>query len=363
MKSANIIRFLVGGLFIFSGLIKVNDPVGTAIKMEEYFGIFAIDFAGFFDVFVPFALPISIFLVVLEVVLGVALILNYRQNLTLGVLLIVILFFTALTGYSAITNNVTDCGCFGDAIKLTPWQSFIKDIIVLVLSFVLYFGEHKPQSLRLQKISNYIVGGTTIFSIGLAIYAVLHLPMIDFRAYKIGNHIPTEMQPSAEYIFEYVMEKDGKEYTFDAYPTDTSYTYKIMNHLNPEAAPKITDFAVWNDQGDFTEAVFSGDKLFVIMYDIRKTNTDGLKNINTLIAALGGQIEVYALTASDGTSFEAFQKQNNFNIPYFYTDATVLKTINRANPGLWLLKDGVVVSKWHYNDVPNYSEVLKFIVR
>ena len=141
-----IIRFLVGGLFIFSGMIKVNDPVGTAIKMEEYFEIFSLDIAGFFHYLVPFALPISIFLVVVEVVLGVALLFNYKQNTTLKSLLAIIVFFTALTGYSAITNSVTDCGCFGDAIKLTPWESFIKDIVLLVMILILYLSEHDVQS-------------------------------------------------------------------------------------------------------------------------------------------------------------------------------------------------------------------------
>ena len=125
---ATIVRFLVGGLFIFSGLIKINDPVGTAIKMEEYFEVFSTDFGSFFHAFVPYALPIAIFLCVLEVVLGLAIILNYRTNISIIVLLLLLAFFTFLTFYSAYFNKVTDCGCFGDAIKLTPWQSFYKDI-------------------------------------------------------------------------------------------------------------------------------------------------------------------------------------------------------------------------------------------
>lgn len=355
------VRFFVGGLFIFSGLIKVNDPVGTAIKMEEYFEIFSLDIAGFFHYLVPFALPISVFLVVVEVVLGIALIFNYKQNATLKSLLLIIVFFTALTGYSAITNSVTDCGCFGDAIKLTPWESFIKDIVLLTMIVFLYLSEHDIQSKEAEKRGHFIVGGSLVLSLGLAIYAIAHLPFIDFRAYKIGNHIPTEMQPSAEYIYEYVMEKDGKEYSFDVYPTDETYKFVAMNHLNPEASPKITDFGVWNDDGDFTEEVFSGSKLFVILYDVSKTEVSGVEDINLLIDALGNKLEVYALTASDGATFEAFQKETNLSIPYYYTDATVLKTITRSNPGLWLLKAGTVMGKWHYNDVPNYGEVLDLV--
>ena len=131
-----IARVVIGGLFIFSGLIKVNDPVGTAIKLEEYFNVFSTDFASFFAVFEPYALFFSVFLVVLEVVLGVAVLINYRMSVTIWVLLLIILFFSFLTFYSAYFNKVTDCGCFGDAIKLTPWQSFSKDMILLVLILI-----------------------------------------------------------------------------------------------------------------------------------------------------------------------------------------------------------------------------------
>jgi hypothetical protein len=329
--------------------------------MVEYFEIFYLDFAGFFHVFVPFALPISIFLVVLEVVLGVALIANYKQNWTLNSLLLIIILFTILTGFSAITNSVTDCGCFGDAIKLTPWESFAKDIVLLVLILFLYLNEHEIQSDSAEKTGHFIVGGSLVISLGLAFYAVAHLPFIDFRAYKIGNHIPTEMQPSADYIYEYVMSKEGEEYKFESYPTDKSYKFVAMNHLNPEAAPKITDFAVWNDEGDFTDQVFQGTKLFVILYDIAKTDTIKLGDVNDLIKALGNKLDVFVLTASDGKAYQKFEKVYNIEVPFYYTDATVLKTIVRSNPGIWLLEEGTVMGKWHANDVPSYSKVLDLV--
>src|SRR5687767_14170823 len=129
-------RFFVGGLFIFSGLIKLNDPIGTEIKLEEYFEVFATDFGSFFHAFIPYAMEIGMIMIVLEIVLGVAVLINYRMNLSTKLLLALLVFFTFLTFYSAYFNKVTDCGCFGDAIKLTPWQSFYKDIILMV--FVLH---------------------------------------------------------------------------------------------------------------------------------------------------------------------------------------------------------------------------------
>src|SRR5690606_2551929 len=134
-----LVRLIVGGLFIFSGLIKVNDPVGTSIKLEEYFDVFSFDIAPFFAYLKEISLPLAVFWVVLEVVLGVMLIFGVKLRLTVVLLSLMIVFFTFLTFYSAYFNKVTDCGCFGDAIKLTPWESFYKDVFLLVLIAVLFF--------------------------------------------------------------------------------------------------------------------------------------------------------------------------------------------------------------------------------
>ena len=136
-------RYLVGVLFIFSGLIKINDPVGTQIKLEEYFEVFSSDFTPLFEYLVPLALFLSVILCTLEVIIGIALILNYRMKITSSILLSLIVFFTFLTFYSAYFNKVTDCGCFGDAIKLTPWESFTKDIILLLFSLIIFFLTNK----------------------------------------------------------------------------------------------------------------------------------------------------------------------------------------------------------------------------
>ena len=136
-------RYFVGCLFIFSGLIKLNDPVGTKIKMEEYFEVFAEDFGSFFHYLIPYALEIGLIIVVLEIVLGVAVLIYYKMEWTTKVLLALMVFFTFLTFYSAYFNKVTDCGCFGDAIKLTPWESFIKDLVLMV--FVLHLFWYRKQ--------------------------------------------------------------------------------------------------------------------------------------------------------------------------------------------------------------------------
>ncbi len=358
----NIIRYLVGGVFIFSGLIKVNDPVGTAIKLEEYFNVFSSDFGAFFEAFIPYALTLSVFMVVLEVVLGVALIVNYRPRIVIWVLLLMIVFFTFLTGYSAIENKVTDCGCFGDAIKLTPWQSFYKDIILTVLIGFMFINRNKYLPYPKGRVADIAVGVFTAIMVFVAINAVNHLPYIDFRAYKKGVNIPTAMEPSAPLKYKYIMEDaNGKQVEFERYPTDGGYTYKDMVLVNPEAQPKILDYRIWIDDEDVTEASFQGARLFIIIYNVAKTDKEAMAEVNNLLASLGNNITPWVLTASDKATFEAFRHDVQLAVPYYFVDATVLKTMMRANPGLVLVNNGTVLGKWHHNDVPNVATINRLL--
>ncbi|GGK76914.1 BT_3928 family protein [Rufibacter glacialis] len=358
---------VVGGLFIFSGLIKLNDPVGTAIKLEEYFEVFSADFSTVFLSFKPFALYLSILLSTLEVVLGVALLVRWRLNTVLWLLFFLTLFFTFLTFYSAFYNKVTDCGCFGDAIKLTPWQSFGKDVILLVLLLVLLFTQRHLVSLGQTNrgVTGTIVAVSLLFSLVVSVYAYQHEPFLDFRAYRKGANIPQLMKPSAPLRYQYIMEKGGKEVTFDTYPTDTTYTFKKMVPLNPEDGPKITDFNVWNDQGDFTKEMFSGNRLLVLVKDVNKADHESFAEINRLLAGVENnqspKIVPVVITSSSSQEFDVFRHEVNLSAPYYFADATVLKTMIRANPGLLLFRDGVVVGKWHYNDVPSLQEVQSLV--
>ncbi|KAA3439964.1 BT_3928 family protein [Rufibacter hautae] len=354
---------VVGGLFIFSGLIKLNDPVGTAIKLEEYFEVFSTDFSSVFLSFKPFALYLSIFLSTLEVVLGVALLVRWRLKTVLWLLFFLIVFFTFLTFYSAYFNKVTDCGCFGDAIKLTPWQSFTKDIILLVLILVLLFTQRHLLSLGQMNrgVTGAIVLVSLVFSVAISVYAYQHEPFLDFRSYRVGANIPKLMKPSAPLRYQYVMEKAGVESTFESYPTDTTYKFKKMVPLNPEDGPKITDFNIWNDQGDFTKEMFLGNRLLILVKDVSKADQESFKEINALLAGLEKnqtpKVVPVVITSSSSQEFDVFRHEVNLSAPYFFADATVLKTMIRSNPGLLLFKNGIVVGKWHYNDIPDLSEV------
>jgi uncharacterized membrane protein YphA (DoxX/SURF4 family) len=353
-------RFFVGGLFIFSGLIKLNDPIGTEIKMEEYFEVFAQDFGSFFSAFIPWALEIGMIMIVLEIALGVAILLYYRMNLTAWILLLLMVFFTFLTGYSAILNKVTDCGCFGDAIKLTPWQSFWKDVILMV--FVLHLFWHRKRFVPVLRTreGHFAVGASVVIATFLGIRAINHLPFIDFRAYKVGNNIPHEMQPPVAAIGEYVFKKDGKEVKSDKYLSpDDGYEYVSYRILNEDKIrPKITDYAVTDTDGnDITQSTFAGNKLFFVMADVNKASTKNIEDIRSLIQSTENDVEAYILTSSSAEDTERFRHENQIPVPYYFADATVLKTIIRSNPGICLWKDGTVLGNWHHNDTPTADEV------
>lgn len=359
-----IFRFIVGGLFIFSGLIKLNDPVGTQIKLEEYFDVFASDFGSFFELFIPMALPIGLVLIVLEIVLGVAVLIHYNMKKTTWILLMMILFFSFLTFYSAYFNKVTDCGCFGDAITLTPWESFTKDIVLLVMIAHLFWYRKKYDPMLRKREGQTIIIATTVVSIYLGVFAIRHLPFIDFRPYKVGDSIPKNMLQPEPTIVEYEFEKDGKKVMS---PTVLSasegYKYIASRVVNSEAStPKITDYNVVSPEGeDVTDLTFSGVKLMVIMYDANKASVKKMEAIRELVNDLEGKIEVMFITASTADVFEPFRHEHQLAAPYYYSDATVIKAMIRSNPGVMLLNEGTVLGKWHFNDTPTVNDIVDLL--
>ena len=367
-------RYFVGSLFIFSGVIKINDPVGTQIKLEEYFQVFSSDFTSMFELFVPFSLYISVFLCCLEIVIGFALLLNFRMKITSSITLGLIIFFTFLTFYSAYFNKVTDCGCFGDAIKLTPWESFSKDIVLLIFSLLIYFLYSKVKdqkgllSIKVLHDINFKNGFLifiTLVCLIISYSAINFLPFIDFRAYKVGNYIPNLMKPSEELKYSYLMEKDGRTYEFETYPNDDSYIFKEIKLLNPDAQPKITDYSIWNGDNDLTKESFLGNKLFIIIHDIdkieisNKNEKEFITKLKALISNISFWVEPIFLTSSNPVSFNNFIKRNQLDINLAYGDATVLKTMIRSNPGFFLMRNGTVKGKWHHNNFPDAQEILQ----
>lgn len=359
-------RYFVGGLFIFSGLIKLNDPIGTEIKMEEYFEVFAQDFGSFFHFFIPWSLEIGMIMIVLEIALGVSILLYYRMRQTAWVLLGVMVFFTFLTFYSAYFDKVTDCGCFGDAIKLTPWESFWKDIVLMVFILHLFWHRKRYQAVLRTLEGHSVILITVALSLFLGVYAIRHLPFIDFRAYKVGNNIPAQMMPPELPVIEYTFEKDGKEIKSQKYlPAEDGYAYKSSSVLNEnKIRPKITDYMVSGTEGeDLTQATFQGPKLLIVMVDVRKASVKNMDAIRELTRGLDGKVDCLVLTSSSSEMMEAFRHEYQLAVPYAFADATVLKTILRANPGIALWKDGTVLGNWHNNDTPSTEDIMKLLVK
>lgn len=381
MKIINkILTFFVGATFILSGLIKVNDPKGTAIKLEEYFDVFAADVASplvesFFLGLIPYALIFSVVISTLEVVLGVGLIANISKRLTLRVTFLLLLFFGFLTFYSAYFDKVTDCGCFGDAIKFTPWQSFAKDMVLLLATLILiltlpkkrrrYFYPHPSPLEATKKRFRTRLGVVSVLlsltgCISIAIYSIKHLPIKDFRPYKVGASIPEQMLPEEECQYVYIMEKDGEQVELKDYPSDKSYKYIEMKTLNEEKCnPVISDYTIYDENGDdMTEETLTGVKLFVVVQLIEDVNQNSFSKINPLISAFEQTKSGKAIAiTSDPTHFEEFRHKVQLGIPYYSGDATVLKAMVRANPGILLVRDGVVLGKWHHNDTPDIETI------
>jgi hypothetical protein len=196
-------------------------------------------------------------------------------------------------------------------------------------------------------------------SLGLAVYAIQNLPFIDFRAYKIGVSIPVNMQPSAPLAYTYVMKKGGELFYFDQFPNDESYEYVEAPLKNPEALPKISDFAAWNAEGDQSEYLFQGNKVLLLSSNLTKMSDANLEAITQLFASLEkAPVELIFMAAATQEEIDAVIAKNGWKIKGLQADATVVKTIMRANPGIMLLKDGVVVGKYHHNNTPDALEVL-----
>jgi uncharacterized membrane protein YphA (DoxX/SURF4 family) len=374
----HVARFLVGGLFIFSGFIKANDPLGFSYKLKEYFDVFQNDTGmAFFEWFAHIALPLAIIVCASEIILGVMLLLGTKVKLTLWLLFAQIAFFTFLTFYSACYNKVTHCGCFGDFLKLKPWESFWKDIALLILITLLFAGKDNINEFMKPVFVSLLFLAGVIFAIGFPVYAYRNLPPLDFRAYAPGLSIKEQMKKAPDYkdaVYEthflYKNLKSGelKEFNMKNYPWqdtlnwahDSTMTVMLLEAVNP---PKITDFTVTDANGQTVTDSLLNDKNFtywIIMHDLAETNTNEelMAQINDFVklAAQDG-IKVLGLTASGSKLQEEYRAKSKATYPFYSVDATVLKTMIRSNPGLMLMKDGTVIANWHYNNFPVYGDV------
>ena len=353
----HIFRYFVGILFIFSGLIKLNDPIGFSFKLEEYFGptVFNIDFL------IPVVLPLAIFIVILEVILGIFLIIGFKKKFTLWSLLLMIIFFTFLTWYSAYFNKVTDCGCFGDAIKLTPWESFTKDVILLVMIGFLFLKQDLINSIVSRKTQKIIIGSSLIFCFYITYFVLNHLPILDFRAYKIGDNLLKNMtvpenapKDIYEYSWKFIEDDQEKIYiTNGEYPNVSGEFIGVETKLIQKGyEPSIYDFSIEVNGNNLTKEILNEEKLLIyISYNIANFSPSAIENLKTSFEkAKNKGYKIIGLTASSVEERKVFIKQNNISFEFYTCDETALKTIVRSNPGAIVLKAGDVIDKKHYKD-------------
>ena len=370
-----ICRIFVGLLFIFSGLIKANDPLGFSYKLVEYFEVFHITFLNFL------ALGLAIFLCAMEMILGFALLIGVRGKQVAWGLLLIIIFFAFLTFYSAYFKVVQTCGCFGDAIVLTPWQSFSKDLVLLLLIIILFRNKTKINPLFSPKTCDRLLFLATILGFGVGIYTYNYLPVLDFLAYKVGANIPDEMKTPPGAMpdeFEQTYHLKNKATGDTKVMTDKEYLktniWKDNNWVivgNPESrlvkkgfTPLIQDLTIENAQrDDYTKELLSSPyySLFIVVDELDKTNVEALNSINAICVNLtqNYNIRTVLLTSSPADYAQAFAKEHHLVSEIFYVDGVPLKSMVRANPGVMLIKNGTIINKWHYHTMPTYDELVK----
>jgi len=311
-------RIFVGAMFIFSGFVKLVDPIGSQYKFEEYFseGVLNLEFL------IPYALPFSILLIIVEIMLGVSLLLGYKSKITTWSLLGITTVFLFLTWYSAYYNKVTDCGCFGDAIKLTPWETFWKNVLLIGLILLLLIGVKNIKALFSKRINTSLIILSFVSFSYITIHVLNHLPIIDFRAYAVGKNITEGME----------------------FPEDGS-------------VPPVHDFMLEDTQNDLAPEILAMDKvLLVIVYNASKSDDKGFIDIKYIAdKAISKGYNVFGVSAS--FEDDLILIQNNYDLPFdfLFCDETTLKTMIRANPGVMTLSKGTVTGKWNWNDIDDIN--------
>ena len=351
-------RIFVGLLFIISGLIKLNDPVGFSYKLAEYFGETVLNV----PFLIPVALELAIGIVIFEAILGLTLLVGYKRKFTIWSLLLMIVFFTFLTFYSAYFNKVTDCGCFGDALKLTPWQSFMKDIVLLFFILILFINRKLIKPLFSNGVRNSIVYVALALCFFMAYWVLNHLPIVDFRAYSLGTNISKGMAiPSGapkseiEMIFIYKVNGVEKEFTEKELmniPEGATFVDRKDKIISQGYVPPIHDFTMEKDGSDYKDALLAEPKLLVfIAYDLSKSDKDGMEKLEKLHQnAKAKGYKVIAMTASLEDEIAKAKATYKLTFDFYFCDATTLKTIERANPSILILHAGTIKQKVHYND-------------
>ncbi|MCK4854360.1 MAG: DoxX family protein [Bacteroidales bacterium] len=368
MKTENILslisRLILGIVFIFSGFVKGVDPMGSTYKFIDYFNAINL---GFLE---PFALVLAITLAAVEFIIGVSLLFRFRYHLAVWAVMVFMSFFTIITFILALTNPVSDCGCFGDAIILTNWQTFFKNLILIPFVLHIFWFRASGQDEFKLPFSWLALMVFTLVFLGIEFHACRHLPLLDFRPYSVGTYIPAKMSmPEGALQDEFktflYYEKNGtvEEFTEDNFPwEDTTWTYVDSKHILVKKGyePPIHDFTIVDETNtDITSTLLSdeGYSFLLVAAHLGDADTYAM-NYASRLAAWCGQAghSFYCTTASGEQEIEKIRQTLDPAFGFHTTDEITLKTIVRANPGLLLLREGTILAKWHYRDFPELEE-------
>ncbi len=358
----NICRFVLGGLFIFSGFVKAVDPLGSFYKIQDYLTAFGM--ISWFSKYLP--LLIGIILSAIEFCVGIFLFLGIRRKIASTLALLLMCVMTPLTLYLALANPVSDCGCFGDAWVLTNWQTFGKNVVLLIAAISVFKGRGQIIRFITMKMEWMVSMYTFLFVFALSFYCLQYLPILDFRPYKIGTDIQSSMQipegakPS---IFEsrFILEKEGKkqEFTLENYP-DSTWTFVETRTILKEKGyePPIHDFSMMSlETGeDITDSVLSdkGYTFLLVAHRIEEADDSNIDLINEIYDySVEHGYGFYALTSSPEDEIESWREKTGAEYPFCQMDDITLKTIIRSNPGLLLIKDGTILNKWSDTRLPD----------
>lgn len=371
MKTLMLIsRIFTGIVFIFSGFVKAIDPDGFAIKLSEYFLAFHMDFFEFLSY------PIAIFFSSVEFMIGLNLVFRIRMRFTSWLLLIFMSYFTVLTFILALTNPVTDCGCFGDAIKLTNWETFGKNLILFVPTVVIFIFRKKYEARYSVWQEWFVTIVNLLLPAFLSLYCLKHEPIIDFRPYNAGTSIPEKMSipegaPTDEYEITMIYEKDGVRKDFaeaDIPWQDTTWKWVERKEklISKGYVPPIHDFAISSLSGeDITQNILNdSDYVFLIIAPkLEKGKAGDYQKMNDLtLKASSLNIQTYCLTSSTTDMIERFNSEFKPAFVIASCDETVLKTIMRSSTGLIILKKGTILGKWSAADAPDVNDLKKNMI-
>lgn len=362
---AECCRALLGAVFVFSGTVKAIDPMGGAIKIGEYLASFGLDKLQSFSVVLSFNLS------AIEFTLGVCLLLGVYRRYTTFLTLLMMAFMTPLTLYLALFDPVSDCGCFGDAWILTNWETFFKNVVLLAAAIYVFIHNQRLTAFYTYKVYWFVPLFAYIYCIGFAYRNYTHLPVVDFRPYKVGANIPALMTvpegaPADEYRYSFIYEKDGvkKEFSLDDVPADDS-TWTFVDSktelIKQGYVPPIAGFNLYNAADeDVTDQILHNPRpvFLLIAPKLEEASDEKMDEINNVYDyALENEIDFYCVTGSGSEAITQWNDYTGGEYPYLMADEVLLKTIVRSNPGLVLLRNGTILAKWHANDIPAEDEL------